>query len=165
MNIQTVGTPRKRIQTRAAKESKVRWAASNPKRAKAVHKAWRDRNRVKLRARDALRRANDPEGERARIRGWGILNRDKSAEKSARRRAVHKLATPAWANRRYINLWYEHAQFEQERTGKRCQVDHIVPLCSERVCGLHNEFNLQVLFGPANEAKGNRDWPDNGANL
>jgi hypothetical protein len=39
-------------------------------------------------------------------------------------------------------------------------VDHIVPLVSKFVCGLHCEANLQLLPGPENQRKGNRVWPD-----
>jgi hypothetical protein len=39
-------------------------------------------------------------------------------------------------------------------------VDHIVPLTSDLVCGLHCEANLQIAVGKDNIAKNNRWWPD-----
>lgn len=48
----------------------------------------------------------------------------------------------------------------QSSTGIEWQVDHIVPLQSEFVCGLHNEFNLRVISQSENSSKKNRYWPD-----
>lgn len=48
------------------------------------------------------------------------------------------------------------SSMEEERTGKAVHVDHIYPLNSPIVCGLHVEDNLRLLFAGDNIAKGNR---------
>ena len=71
----------------------------------------------------------------------------------ARRRAAKLNATPAWADRQAIAAVYAEA------AAKGMHVDHIVPLKSKLVCGLHVPWNLQVLPGPENIRKSNRFWP------
>jgi hypothetical protein len=44
-------------------------------------------------------------------------------------------------------------------TGLQHDVDHVVPLVSGLVCGLHNEANLSVIPASLNRSKGNRFWP------
>jgi len=78
---------------------------------------------------------------------------------SAKRKASKLQATPAWADLEAIKGMYELATLFN-RTGMNLHVDHIVPLISNRVCGLHCEANLQLLSASDNISKGNRHWPD-----
>lgn len=48
----------------------------------------------------------------------------------------------------------------RETTGLEWNVHHVIPLKSNIVCGLHNEFNLAVIPAPENMSIGNRSWPD-----
>jgi predicted nucleic acid-binding Zn ribbon protein len=84
----------------------------------------------------------------------------KENAKSNARRAAKLQATVAWADKDKIAAIYTEAQRLTELTGVVYHVDHIVPLVSSKVCGLHNEFNLQVLPGVENLKKHNRHWPD-----
>lgn len=68
----------------------------------------------------------------------------------ARRRAAQLRATPPWADARAIKDFYRRA------TESGMEVDHIVPLRSKKVCGLHVHFNLQLLTADENVRKGNK---------
>lgn len=76
------------------------------------------------------------------------------------RRARKLKATPLWANLEYIKIFYFLAKEEEKRLQVKVHVDHIVPLRSKLVCGLHNEFNLQLLTQKQNSSKLNYWWPD-----
>ena len=84
----------------------------------------------------------------------------KELAKSAKRRSAKKNAVPGWANKAAIEAIYEKARRFSDLTGEPFHVDHIVPLTSDIVCGLHWEGNLQVLSGFDNLSKANRVWPD-----
>lgn len=80
--------------------------------------------------------------------------------KAASRRAAKLQATPKWASEALILAIYEECQLRAEETGIPQHVDHVVPLISDIVCGLHCEDNLQILPALENLSKGNRHWPD-----
>lgn len=55
---------------------------------------------------------------------------------------------------------YQLCKARKASTGVDFEVDHVIPLRSKLVCGLHNEFNLRVIPAIENNKKGNRYWPD-----
>jgi hypothetical protein len=75
-------------------------------------------------------------------------------------RAQKILATPKWADRSRIVEIYREAIQKTLETGIKHEVDHIVPMRSKWVCGLHCEDNLQVITQTENQTKHNSYWPD-----
>jgi len=122
---------------------------------------------------------NNVEIYRNRAKNWYVANKDKkreydkkyrkiyykreaiklNASVNARRRKVRN-SKPKWANDFFIKEIYELTSMRKKMTGIAWTVDHIVPIRSPIVCGLHCEFNLQILTLSENISKGNRHWPD-----
>jgi phage terminase large subunit-like protein len=93
-------------------------------------------------------------------KAYGKAHPDKIRAKAAKRRAAQLNATPAWFEKEAIEAIYAEAIFRSNSEGRIYHVDHIVPLVSKKVCGLHCLANLQILPGVENIRKGNRHWPD-----
>lgn len=92
-------------------------------------------------------------------REWNLRNKEYRIFSLASRKAKKIKAQPAWANAEKMKRIYKDAR-ELSKDERNFHVDHIVPLCSNVVCGLHCEFNLQPLDSYENLIKGNRYWPD-----
>lgn len=83
-------------------------------------------------------------------------NRDVFVAKNKARETAILKAFPSWANKSEIATFYKRARELTESTGVKHHVDHIVPLRSKLVCGLHVESNLRVITASENVSKGNR---------
>jgi hypothetical protein len=114
----------------ANKEQVIQAAATRPLEVKRIYqKAWKERNTVWVRA-----------------------------DTKARRRK-HRLATPKWLTREQkgqIRELYKIAITMTKTTGEQYVVDHIVPLRSEFVCGLHVPWNLRIIPRQENLLKSNK---------
>lgn len=91
---------------------------------------------------------------------WIKNNRGKVCSYYAKRRAVKRYCSPAWRNDFFIEEIYDLAKRRTKALGIKFHVDHIVPLQSKIVCGLHVENNLQIISSFENQKKLNRYWPD-----
>lgn len=74
-------------------------------------------------------------------------------------RAIKLHAVPKWADLESIKEIYLESREKSLQTGTHYHVDHIVPLQSKLVCGLHVEYNLQILSAKENMQKSNSFWP------
>ena len=129
------------------------WARENRVRLKAKASAWREANPVKA-AEVALRSSRKLKVKRAEYAAkWTRANREKRRASTAKRMAMKLRAIPMWADLNAIQAFYAD-------TPRGYQVDHIVPLDSPIVCGLHCEANLQYLPSSENQSKRNFWWPD-----
>lgn len=136
---------------------------ANAERIKVQVRAYAKANRERIAAYTARRRETDPafrEALRIRHRAWKRRNPHKVNADTARRQLRLRQAYTAWADDDLITEAYALAQLRTKQTGVAWEVDHIVPLNSNLVCGLHWEGNLQVIPAAANLAKKNFWWPD-----
>jgi len=140
------------------------WAARNKNKVAAYLRKWRAENAAKGAEYHARWRRENPvtsriSGRRAESK-WTRTHRGVANAKTARRVASVLHATPAWANPERIAKVYQLAARLTKETGVKYHVDHIVPLRSKIVSGLHVEYNLEAIPATKNISKGNRHWPD-----
>lgn len=127
------------------KEKSLAWKKQNKEKTKIHNLTWVSKNKEKVNKKNAR---------------WRKQNKDKVNALTAKRRAQYFKATPSWVNFEDMQSFYTAAKAFQLYTGKEYHVDHIVPLNSKQVCGLHVPWNLQVLEAFANISKSNKHWPD-----
>lgn len=153
----------------AIKQYRAQYLAKNRDHYLAACKEYRDKNREACNARSIASQRKKPEyysqkakyfyhKNRRRLRElareWWRANPEKAKAYKAARRAAMQNAFPKWADIGAIDAIYKKAA-----TMDDVHVDHIVPLVSPLVCGLHIAANLQILPASENMSKGNRFWP------
>jgi len=103
--------------------------------------------------------SKNPDVVRKNARLWKSKNKDRVASHAATRRASKINATPPWLtsqHNRQITEFYWLAKDVSAVSEQPYHVDHIVPLTSEHVCGLHVPWNLQILPADLNVGKSNK---------
>ena len=92
-------------------------------------------------------------------RDWKERNAVWTRADTKARRRKHREATPPWLTRKQkseIRQLYQIAITMTQTTGEQYVVDHIVPLRSHEVCGLHVPWNLRVITQGENLRKSNK---------
>lgn len=92
-------------------------------------------------------------------RDWKERNTVWTRADTKARRRKHREATPPWLTRKQkseIRQLYQIAITMTQTTGEQYVVDHIVPLRSHEVCGLHVPWNLRVITQEENLKKSNK---------
>lgn len=123
-----------------SKHSKEKWKKANSEREKANCANYYARNKeyaISV-ANQYYQRVKETEAYKSY-----------RAHKEAQHRAAKLAATPVWADIGKIRAIYESCP-------DGYHVDHIVPLKGDNVCGLHVDWNLQVIPALDNIRKSNK---------
>ena len=134
--------------------------AANREAVLSRTRAYTCKNADKLNAQVRIKYHKNIELSRANMREKAKRYPAQRRASSARHNVEKLQASPSWAIKFYIDGAYEIAALRTKITGFAWEVDHIVPLRSKLVCGLHVIDNLRVIPRTQNRAKGNRHWPD-----
>jgi hypothetical protein len=135
---------RKYYQSPEGKAKREEWLIKNPGQAKLSKYKHYLKNKEKY---DAA------------AREYAALHPEWKAAHCAKRRATRLNATPSWVDNEELFLIeeaYKLAALRMEITGGSWDVDHIIPLTSKYVCGLHTIHNLQVVPSSYNYRKHNK---------
>jgi len=123
-------------------QTTVNWRNNNKEFKKQINKKWWDNNKQHH---ITYRQSNK-----------GTINNRVSL-----RRTRKIKATPSWAELDKIKIIYQKSAELSNLWNIPLQVDHIIPLISDTVCGLHCWHNLQLLEQSLNSSKHNnyqQDW-------
>ena len=119
------------------------WAIANPKRAKELRDNRYKNNRDKIIAQASK---------------WQRDNPERTNQRNVKRREMIVEATPPWVDdvmsQQMKDLYKESAAL-QVSTGEKYHVDHIIPIQSKVVCGLHVPWNLRIVTAEVNQSKSN----------
>lgn len=124
--------------------------------AKAAGRRYYEKNRDMVITRAAARPTEEKRRHRAKHKQ---NNPDMYRELTSMYRRRHREATPPWlsdSDKKVIRELYKHARTMTALTGERYVVDHIIPLISDEVCGLHVPWNLRVITQEENLKKSNK---------
>lgn len=127
-------------------------------------KIFREKNKERLNEESRQRYRKNKHKKKDYARNYYLSNQAAYNYRTIKRKMLLIQATPTWARTELedfaISEMYDKAKRLEEITGNSFHVDHIVPINSNIVCGLHCLENLQLLLASENLSKSNRYWPD-----
>lgn len=130
-----------KLRYRASEKGKARKRLDDLKYAASGGRAENERRRAT--------RPLSPARKAARVR-WSKANKAYAAADRAHRRMIARFPVST-AERAEMTAMYEFC-----RIFPLYEVDHILPVKGEQVCGLHVPSNLQVILRTDNRRKGNK---------
>jgi hypothetical protein len=146
------------------KESRAEYQANYREKHKEElsekRKEYRNQNKEKLAARDKNYHQLNRDKALQQRKEHYQQNKEDYLERVAKRRAIKLQATPGWYDSRAVKKLIVQSRKLSELKNIQHNVDHIVPLNSDFVCGLHWHGNMQILTQAENFSKSNRRWPD-----
>ena len=144
------------------KEYSAEYRSNNKDKNRILRQKWAEDNREKDRGYKKKWKIKNKEFVLKSKSEYAKNNRSKYNLWTNNYRASKKNATVELTE--FEELWmaeiYDLAKLKTDLYSDKYEVDHIVPIVSEDVCGLHTPYNLAVIKKSLNQSKGNRYWPD-----
>ncbi len=137
---------RPEVQEARRRAGRAYWDRKSPDERQAYAQASADR----------VKRWHSEHPERIRTIAAKYRASEKGTETKRMRYLRMTSQVPAWADQAVMDSLYAEAVQISADTGVPHVVDHILPICSDVVSGLHVENNLQILTAVDNIRKGNR---------
>lgn len=152
-----------------ASEYKKQYTEKNKEVIKEKNAEYYLKNKEKINKRNKKYELKNQEKVRKRRKQWRKENPEKQAVHSSNRRARKRNATLNLDLNSQFNKIYSKRIKLQKNTGIKHNVDHIIPLKNDNICGLHVPWNLQILTFEENMIKGckfdgtydNKSWKQN----
>lgn len=132
-----------------------------------VGKKYKENNAEKIAARHIKYRNENKDKIKDSQSKYASKNKGKYNAYAMKRISSKKNAAVDWADKQYIDDLYENCREAEQIFGNiglnvKFQVDHIIPLQHDLVCGLHVQDNLQILSARDNQSKNNHFVPGDG---
>jgi len=151
---------RKRNSCKACDYKRLKeWRIKNSDKIKKIQKNFYAKHKKRLSKQKAKYYSLNKEKTKAAQWRWECLNKDKRNAINSRKRAKKKQALAPWVDHVKVKAIYKEAAELTQTTGISHHVDHVYPLTSDFLCGLHVETNLQILKYDENIRKKNKYWP------
>lgn len=147
------------------------WRNNNLEKANERLRVWREINKEYLKEYNKKKYAENKNQAIEYSRNWRKNNPDYSmnyiklyrknnpgyAVYHSRLRELRKfMSIPRWADLEKIRDIYKKCSEKTKISGIKHHVDHIIPLKGKNVCGLHVEYNLQIITASENCKKSNK---------
>lgn len=142
----------------ANKEKAKAWAEANKEKRKEQLKAWKEANPEKVKAQRLKSQAINKEATIARIKRYHATEKGKlslAIHRDLYRERV-KIASLNMYDAKAMAEIYRTCKLLTKSTGIKYEVDHIIPITNENVCGLHVSWNMQIMKKEENRKKSNK---------
>lgn len=136
-------------------ERAIDWQKKNEERNRENQRQWRKNNPTLIKEYKTNEYVRNAESIKERGKRYRQLNPEKESFWSAAKRARKRMACPKWADKKKIKEIYRRAKELSMKSGVTYHVDHVIPLKSKVVCGLHVHDNLQIITAKENLEKKN----------
>jgi hypothetical protein len=130
----------------------------NPKKYLEKKREYKAKNKERIAQVDKIWQANNKETIHKHSNNWKKKNKPRVYNYIKQREMKIKgcsLKLSKESNNE-IKSFYKECQSLNANSNKKYQVDHIIPITSDIICGLHVPWNLQILTKSENSSKKNK---------